>query len=297
MSFRCIIVFLALGLSWSTGSWAFDEDRMIEKIQQLNWKQKPGQHELTAINAVYSLDESEWLLTGAQAGKFLELTQGDSGWGEVDLLTMTMSGPMNGAFVIYTHQPIGYVEDEDWSSLDSDSILETLRQGQAESNERRAAAGYPTLEVVGWADRPTYNEGADAAYWAVELRDSSGETTINATALKLSRDGFTNITWVGSAEQFSSANEVLLASSDAYQFVDGARYADFRSGDALAGIGLAALATGIVTGKGWSKAAGAGLIAVLVALAKKFWFLLILPFLWLGRLFRKPSAEPAAPED
>lgn len=40
-------------------------------------------------------------------------------------------------------------------------------------------------------------------------------------------------------------------------------------------------------GHKWGRAAGAGLLAVLLAVAKKAWFLLILPFLLIGRLFRR----------
>lgn len=285
----CLLATICAGHAYPT-----NQDQALEKIWELNWKQEPGRHELESINAVYNLGNDEQLLVGSQAEKFMQLTQGDSDWGDIALLTMAFSGPMAGSFVTYSHQPIGYVEDDDWSSLDADGILESLRIAQAESNERRAAAGYATLEVVGWADEPTYNRDADAAYWAVELKDSEGGTTINATALKLSRDGFTNITWAGTADQFAGASEVLVASSDSYQFQPGAQYADYRSGDALAGIGLAALATGIVTGKGWSKTAGAGLIALLLAFAKKLWFLLLLPLVWIGKLFKRPRAKSAS---
>jgi hypothetical protein len=50
-----------------------------------------------------------------------------------------------------------------------------------------------------------------------------------------------------------------------------------------------------ILGVKYGKAAGAGIFAVALLLLKKAWFVLLLPLVWVGRLFRKkPPTTPVA---
>lgn len=90
------------------------------------------------------------------------------------------------------------------------------------------------------------------------------------------------MTWVGTPTQFHG-EQTLAGIGEALSFQSGYRYADYSEGDAMAGVGLAALVTGIATGQGWKKTATTGLIATLIAFAKNLWWLVLLPFFWLGK--------------
>lgn len=50
------------------------------------------------------------------------------------------------------------VSDDDRDEIDADAILEGLSQGTEETNEYRVELGYSPIHVVGWFERPRYDE-------------------------------------------------------------------------------------------------------------------------------------------
>ena len=84
--------------------------------------------------------------------------------------------------------------------------------------------------------------------------------------------------------------DIVAAATAAYVPKLGDSYAEFTSGDRVAGYGaVGVLAT--MLGVKYGKAATAGLIAAALLFLKKAWFLLLLPLFWLKNLFRrKPNA-------
>ena len=94
-------------------------------------------------------------------------------------------------------------------------------------------------------------------------------------------EGFTEIIWLGKANQFSNAEEVLSSTIKAHKYFDGLTYADYVPGDTLAAVGVGALTYRIITGKAVAKAGGKW-FAVLAVFVKKVWlFILIsLAFVW-----------------
>lgn len=286
-TYQAVLTALFAAVTAAPTAYAYDETAIYEQISQLDWIQESGLQDVSTTNATYDLKDTEVMLNGSDAARFLELTQGTDNWDDTAFLTMTVAGRMSDSFVIYSHQPIGYIDDNDWESVDAERMMSQVKSAQRERNEERTAQGYPTLEVLGWEQTPQYDETLDAAYWAMQIGSSDGQLTINATALKLSRDGFTRITWVGTPEQFTDSHSTLVTASNAYQFNEGAQYADFSEGDKVAGVGLAALATGLMTGKGWTKKAGAGILALILVFLKKAWFIILLPLAFIKKIFTK----------
>lgn len=265
-----------------------DTEAIFDEIIALNWTLGPSQRELASLNAAYELSADEAMVEGLEARRYLELTQGTSEWDDVQFVSVVVDGPAANTQTIYSHHDIGYIHDDDWSEIDPSDLLDVIRQNTREGNKERRANGYPTLKIQGWLQKPAYDKDLDTAYWAVSIQESTSVETVNAVALKLSRDGFSKIIWVGHPAQFQG-EKTLRSVGNSYQFKRGNRYADFSTGDVVAGVGLAALTTGIITGKGWKKTAGAGLAALLLAFAKKLWFLILIPFLWIGKLFKRPT--------
>ena len=64
-------------------------------------------------------------------------------------------------------------------------------------------------------------------------------------------------------------------------------YNDSKSGDKVAAAGIGAL---LATTLG-IKALKPGIIAAALLLLKKFWFIIFLPFIWLGKLFTGSSKK------
>ena len=290
---RALLLAVASFIGVAPAMAAVDETEIIRQVQTLDWIAGPNVQEIAAIDATYELGTDEVMTIGEDARRYLELTQGASGWEDVDFLIIRETSAGTYLQTFYAHFDVGYIEDDDWSQLDHDDLLASIRETTDEQNRQRATNGYPTVEVDGWAQPPKYDRERNMVYWAIDASETGTGRIVNATALKLSRDGFTSVTWVGAPSDFHGA-ATLAGLGSAFRFDPGNRYADFSAGDAVAGVGLAALATRIASGKGWQKAAGAGLIAFVVAFAKKLWWLIVLPFLWLGRkLFRRDSTQDA----
>ncbi|MDJ0943023.1 MAG: DUF2167 domain-containing protein [Kiloniellales bacterium] len=256
-----------------------------DPVEDLHWQSQRLVYEIPGSKSSYDLGPNERIVVGAQARRFLELTQGIDGWPDVVALIESTGGPAAGSFIDIEYHEIGFLEDEDWKDVAPDSLLQEIIDGTRDSNPIRAENGYPTLEVLGWAEEPHYNARNNTVYWATRLRDSEGIEAINAIALKLGRHGYSRLTWTGDPEQFQNAKMALGPALTSYDYQEGARYADFRAGDAVAAVGLGALAVGMMTGN--KKAWGAGILAGALVLLKKFWYLLLLPFLALGRLFKR----------
>ena len=85
------------------------------------------------------------------------------------------------------------------------------------------------------------------------------------------------------AQQIAAVIDTVIS---AYTPKAQASYSNFQSGDKVAAYGgLGVLAT--VLGVKYGKAASAGLIAVVLILLKKAWFIVLLPFVALGGLFKR----------
>jgi uncharacterized membrane-anchored protein len=170
-------------------------------------------------------------------------------------------GPGSWAFTI-SFDPMGYVKDSDAEDINYDDLLKEQQADAKAANEERMAAGYSTVELVGWASSPYYDKSKKTLHWAKELEfDGDSVHTLNYNLRILGRKGIFLINAVAGMEdlpQVKSTIEPVLAS---VSFKDGHRYADYDSNvDEVA----AWTVGGLVAGKVLAKA---GFFAVLL----KFW--------------------------
>jgi len=245
----------------------------VTSVEELNWVTEPGPQEIATGHARYTINANEFLVRGDDAAEYSRLTQGHDLY-HPDAIVTRIDGPEMGTDIWIEFDSIGYVKTDDWEdTIDADELLDSIKDGTEETNRRRDK-GTPAMTVDGWAEEPHLDRTDGVVYWAVSLRQGE-QPLINAIALKLGRKGYTELTWVGDPSQFVNAAQSLRPVLDAYQFDEGHRYADFDPAvDAVAAVGAGALVykmlTGTVVGKGF-------LVAALLFL-KKFWFLVILPF-------------------
>lgn len=267
------------------------ETATVDAIADLDWQIGADIHALPSLNASIRTQGDEALLSGTQAREFLRLAEGHERF-RPDAAVLKFDGPLADSFVAYTYRDIGYVRMDDWDEfMDSTDLLEQIRKNTEEYNDARAD-GYPALHIDGWAEEPFLDRRKAVVYWAIRGHSETGNRFINAKALRLGRKGITDLVWVGSPEQFGGSANVLRQSLQAYRYDDGFAYADFQPGvDAVAAVGVGAIAYQMLTGssKKGAAAAGAGLLAIVAAFAKKLWIFLLLPFAfaWKGikRLF------------
>ncbi len=179
----------------------------------------------------------------------------------------------------------GYVSDEDAAKIDYDELLKDMQADALAESESRVAAGFESIALIGWAAQPQYDSLTHKLYWAKELKFGSAENnTLNYNVRALGRQGVLVMNFIADMPQLP---EIERARDDVMAMVtfnEGHRYNDFNPDlDKVAAYSIGGLIAGKVLAK-------TGMLAAGLLLLKKFWFVLLLPILWLKNLFkRKPS--------
>jgi len=156
-----------------------------------------------------------------------------------------------GYAVVLTYNDDGYVSDEEASKVDYDEMLKEMQEGARAANEEREKAGYGTVELLGWADRPHYDSTSNKIYWAKRLKFSgSPQDTVNYDVRVLGRSGYLSLNAVAGMDQLEMIKSEMPRVIELTEFDSGARYADYQAGsDKVAAYGIAALVAGGVAAK------------------------------------------------
>jgi len=203
--------------------------------------------------------------------------------------------PTNGGWsVMFDYNAIGFVKDEEKDKLDPDKILESIRRGNAEANKERVHNGVAPLEVVGWDQPPRYDPVSHNLEWAIRAR-SEGRDILNYNTRLLGRKGVMEVVLIVEPEKLPETLPSFRNLLASYSFQTGQTYAEYRPGDKVAKIGLAAL----IVGGAAVGAAKLGLFTWLAVFLKKGWKLVVVAFAavvtgikkFFGKLFgRKPDS-------
>jgi len=199
---------------------------------------------------------------------------------ESDLLSSTSW------FTVLEYAREGHVKDNDAAKIDYRELLADMQKGTKEQNEERAKAGYPKVELVGWASSPRYDASSHKLYWAKDLRfEGEAGDTLNYNIRMLGREGVLVANVVGGMEDLPAiekATPEILAMLD---FTQGNRYQDYNaSTDHTAEYGIAGLIAGAA---GLKIAAKAGIFALILKKAAALWKLIAVGGVALVSAFKK----------
>jgi|ERR1041385_112508 uncharacterized membrane-anchored protein len=195
--------------------------------------------------------------------------------------------------VIISYSEDGYVKDDDAAKIDYGDLLADMQKATRDANPERAKAGYPTVELVGWAEPPRYDSAAHKLYWAKDLKFTDDSShTLNYSIRVLGRRGVLVLNAVASIDQLASVKRDMTKVIGFVEFNDGHRYADFIPGtDKVAEYGIAALIAGSLAAKaGFFKV----LLGALIALKKLIVVAVVGAAAFLRKLFRRKPADVAA---
>jgi len=259
----------------ATAALADDTDNAYPKTEAdlkaayaaLHWQDGNQGYDLPLSGSHLRLVGKYHILLGADARREAFLDNGDE-FPNTEAIVVDDKGDAEVEFS-FTHD--GHVQDDDWKNIDPTDFLKQMQENQIEANKRRVANGKEPLTIIGWLQHPTYDAATHTASWSFELT-AKDQHYVNAKALQLSRDGFSELTWIGSIESYHAANgqpAMLDNMLSSHSYKTGSRYIDFKEGDKVAGYGIAALVAGIIgvkLGKGLIAAA----IAFLIIAGKKF---------------------------
>jgi uncharacterized membrane-anchored protein len=196
--------------------------------------------------------------------------------------------------VIVSFDEDGYVEDDEAASIDYDELLRDMQKATRDDNKERTKAGYPPVDLIGWAARPHYDSTARKLYWAKELQfGDASERTLNYDVRALGRRGVLVLSAVASMKQLGEVETGMQQVLGFVAFNEGHRYADYIPGtDKVAAYGIGALIAGKVAAK-------VGLFKLLIgvlAAGKKLIVIGLIAIAELARrLFRRkpPAANPS----
>lgn len=197
-------------------------------------------------------------------------------------------GPLDeeGWAVIVTFSQDGYVEDDDATDIDYDELLGEMKEDTKLSNEERRAGGYQTVDLVGWAEPPRYDQAAKKLYWAKELKFEGQEVnTLNYDVRVLGRRGYLMMQAVAEMPLLPRVREGMQDVLTLTDFNSGHRYEDFDADlDEVAAYGIGALVAGKLAAK-------TGMLAALFAVILKAKKLVIIAVIGvialLGKIFKR----------
>ncbi len=183
--------------------------------------------------------------------------------GLLGMLVKENESPVEVSYAVeISYSEEGYIEDDDAEDIDYDDLLESMQDDTKSVNPERIKQGYPSIELVGWASSPFYDQKTKKLHWAKELKFGGyDENTLNYNIRVLGRKGFINLNVIGDMnvlEDVKSNLDPILAS---VEFNEGNRYDDFNPDiDEVAAYGIGGLIAGKILAK-------TGFLAILL----KFW--------------------------
>lgn len=188
-------------------------------------------------------------------------------------------------FVVINYIPSGYIKDDDARDWNADELLDSIRAGTEEDNKQRTQMGMPELEIIGWVEKPSYDEKNKRLVWSISSRDKGQAATddngINYNTYALGREGYFSLNLVTGQKSVTGDKSAAHALLSALQYNEGKRYENFNAGtDKVAEYGLAALVAGAAAKK-------LGLLAMAGVFLAKFWKLLLIGGLGIGVAAKK----------
>jgi uncharacterized membrane-anchored protein len=241
-------------------------------LDTFEWVEGPGDAEI-GRQAELALP-SGFRFTGAQGTQtILQMMQNPTSGTELGII-FPESEDANW-FVVFEFDDIGYVNDDEKDDLDADAMLVAIKEGNEHGNRARAERGWPPLEIIGWERPPHYDEQTNNLEWAIRAA-SEGGASVNYNTRLLGRQGVMEVSLVCDPNELDAALTPFRELMENYSFVEGKRYAEFKSGDKIATYGLAALVTG-----------GVAAVALKSGLLQKFWKLIVVGVVGIGAVIKR----------
>jgi len=251
------------------------EAEMIRGLAALDWVQGPASRPVGKTASIF-VPEGYLYLNDVDTAKFLELNGNPPSGNSYTLLPADYSWWSNFEF-----SEDGYVNDKE--KINADELLQTLKSGDAPSNELRKKLGMESVYTVGWAVVPHYDSSTNTLEWGTILRSGSGEENVNYTVRLLGRKGVTAAILVTSIETLEMDVASFKNTLVGFSYNKGEKYADYRDGDKLAGYGLAALVAGGTVAAVASKGGGKLIFGAIAAAFLAIWG-------FIKRLFRRKES-------
>lgn len=230
-----------------------------------------GDVRIPEAKAVLHLGQRYYMLPANEARRVLTEVWGNPPASVANVLGMvierdrTIFDTVWGAII--TYEDTGHVSDADAHEQDYAKVLREMQQGQEAANPERVKAGYPEMQLVGWAQPPSYDASSHALVWARELKTKGDpENGLNYDVRLLGRTGVLSLNMLASMKALDEVRSAAQSFGKAASFEPGAAYTDFDAKtDKAAEYGLAGLVAG---GAAVAVAQKVGLLAIFLKFGK-----------------------------
>jgi len=282
-----LIKLILLFLIFSFKAFALDtnipktDEEWIKAFNSLNWKDGPLVFDYSEANSTIDISNGYSILEGKEAHQILYWLNGTS----FDYIDMYAMNNNDSSQYMFFYTDSGYVKTDDWTDVDPNKFIKEIKENYKTSNETRKKNGQVFVLNVTWKKKPYLDGTYNSVYYALDVEWSDNTSTVEGTAIILGRQGYTSAKYVGGDKGYQE--NMLLNLSRMHKFNATKEYKDWKSGDKVAAAGIGAL---LATTLG-VKALKPGIIAAGLLLLKKFWFIIFLPFIWLGKLFSGSSKK------
>ena len=175
----------------------------------------------------------------------------------------------------------GYIKLDDWKDLNPDDLIQEKRENAKINNKDREAIGTALIDDVQWIDYPDLNKDTNSISYSFKISWSDGDENMNKYLIILGRKGYTEFEIVSeysNENDFNAAKNLSQILQNNFKYNAELEYRDYKPGDKVAVYGVAALVATSLGVKGLAKAGG------LLLVLKKFWFILLFPFIFLFKL-------------
>lgn len=280
----CVILLSLFAMPFSAAAEAVDPE--------LNWVEGSGQTVRLSNIAELTLPQNYYFLDEDNTIAFIEGFEDLPSYREIGYVEPADENAMWSVY--FEYDDTGHVEDAEKSDINAKDLLKSYKNGQEAANEELPE--YNHLFVDGWFQEPAYDESLRSLTWALLLHDNDGEPLINYNVRILTRVGYISAILVSDPDNLAADRSMFESEIlPNLTVTSGNTYADFDpSTDKKSSLGLTGL---ILGGAGAVAAKKTGLIALITLIIKKFWFIIVLPFLWIGKLFKKKDKQAGALQD
>ena len=261
------------------------EDDLNNKVNSLNWISGPKKIPFTEAKATISISGDYEYLQGEDVNQLLYWLNGVE-FPSQKILVMPKEN-WGSYYYLYAFSDSGYVKIDDWNEVDPNEFLKDLEQTSKSDNVERKKNNQATLKSLSWSYTPRLDRNKNLVNYALVSKWSDNDQSVQASSLILGKEGYTHATMVSSAAVYKDS--LLENASAIHEFNPDVGYNAWKPGDKVAAIGIAGLLAATLGGK--SVKVAAPILVVLLGLLKKFWWIVILPFLWLGKLFSRSSSS------
>lgn len=206
------------------------------------WSKGPHTGDL-GDQATVAVPEGYYFLDAAATRAFLQATENVPSGRELGAVVRRVDDE-HSWFALFSFSDDGYVDDSDKDTIDADALMKNMKAGTEQDNEERKKRGWTPFTLEGWHKPPYYDATTHNLTWAIRGSSPGESATINHAVRLLGRRGVMSVALVAGQDGIDAATSDFNQLLTGFEYKAGQRYAEFRSGDKLAGYGLAALIGG-----------------------------------------------------